>query len=408
MPNEDDSERNGVPATGGPVIWGGVDVTEEMRPALQKSTLWTGMTNEERWKVIQGEMALLTRRKRSLEDWITVGEAIEIFQQEIVAQSGGLNNMGTPYNRAWKRLAPQQMSDMDAPKRSRIHTIWRERNVLRAWWETVPGPQRDRWGNPATILKEYERAQRTALTDPPRDEDENQPRRREPSGRRGTLATLDEATQNNYASTEDLRGVVRHVVEVTGGPSPLNFDLSTPEMRYESWGNFRQIYGGLHGNEAMQHFLEIGIADMRDEGVWVPGSNFAEDEPAEIAAYWYRLDPEKAMQVARAIEALWRAQRGLPEPEPTTPQPRAQRRPTPAADNRVEPPPSLDEIADGYANHRVRFADGHVRNYYWESDAEARAQAQHIATSYPPTRVISIVRLSADGSEKPIFVTRPH
>jgi hypothetical protein len=292
-------------------FYGAVDVAAEMRAATEQSLLWRHMTDDERKTVVEGEMVLTVRGKRNLEDWIKVGEAVHYLQQEAGEQAGA--NVGRLYNAAWRRLATPQLRDLTPPIRTRAVWVWEQREVLRTWWATVRPRDRQKWNYPHSIQTAWQRMHGLMVpnrTDEDHDE-EHLPRRSDTStavDRRSNRAAMADLLSQTQATLDEVRDVVRQV----GGDTPLVYDLSTPEMIYESFDNFRQIYGGVHDDAAVQQFLEVGRETMQDEGLWVPGRDLLNDSDDEVAQYLYQLlGEERVMRIVRKIEALWRAERGL-------------------------------------------------------------------------------------------------
>ena len=293
------------------VMWGAVDVTDEMRDTSQLSLLWIGLSDGEREIVIEGEMALTARRKRKFDDWLKIGEASLLLQDEVKRQSNSTSNRGKRYNRFWRELAPPQLRELSYADRTHAVDLWQARDAILAWWETVPSKQRDRWNHPLVIKRAFERARHIAMASPTRDEDdEDRPRRREPAVPRGQAAAIDDATVRLHDAVDRIEdrveGTARH------------FDLSTPQLVHESAESFREIYGGVHGDEAVQQFTEA----LRDANPnWAPGSDWWHDDPEEIAGYLLAGDEQKAVQIARAIIRKYRAarrQRRADQPAPAT------------------------------------------------------------------------------------------
>ena len=115
--------------------------------------------------------------------------------------------------------------------------------------------------------------------------------------RRSNASAMADLIRQAQGTMDDIREVVRQI----GGDSALVYDLSTPSLVYESASNFHQIYGGVHGDAAVQQFTEA-LRDANPE--WVPGSDWFGDDIDEVALYWYQRDPERAVQIAQTILRL--------------------------------------------------------------------------------------------------------
>jgi hypothetical protein len=284
------------------VMWGAVDVSQEMHDTLQQALLWTGLDDDERGIVIEGEMALASTRKRKFEHWIKIGEALKLLQEEVMRQSNATSNRGKRYNKFWNALAPTELKRMGRSDRARAIDLWEHHEPLLAWWDTVKPNQRDRWNHPLIILREFERAQRIGLNSPPHDEDDEDRPQRRPDRRAGQAAAIDDAT----AKLHDAADLIKERVT-----PDLNFDLSTPELIRDSAENFLALYGG-DGKESIQQFTEA-LRDANTE--WKPGADFWHDEPEEIAAYLLAGDEQKAVKVARAILDLYNKSRKRRSPK---------------------------------------------------------------------------------------------
>jgi hypothetical protein len=288
------------------VMWGAEDVTEEMRVAMGHMLLWRHMSDDERRIVVEAWMSLTTMDKRGFKDWLKIGEGVHYLQQEVEEQAG--SSSGRRYNRAWQELAPPPMREFTANMRSRCVWLWRNKDVLLAWWETVDADKRRRWNHPYTIQLNYERHRPNAWTNPPHGEEaEHSPRRSTAADRRSNRSAMADMIRDAHGTVDEMRDFVRQI----GGDSPLFYDLSSPSLVYESADNFHQVYGGVHGDAAVQQFSEAIRDILQDARVWVPGSNFDNDSDDEIALYLYRrLQPgERAMRIARKVAALWQAER---------------------------------------------------------------------------------------------------
>jgi hypothetical protein len=194
----------------------------------------------------------------ALGDWLEIGQAIDLLEDEVIRQSGA--SCGRRYSRAWQQLAPEQIRQMAQPNRSHAKWLWLNRATVQNWLNTVPADRRDRWGHPLTIKIQYERAQRIAIVDPPREADaEERPRpHADPTRtRRAAAAALDEQVVRIDHSTERLRDVAGDMEMITGRrATSLTCDLSSQELAAESADNFWQVYGGLPGAQGVQWFIE--------------------------------------------------------------------------------------------------------------------------------------------------------
>jgi hypothetical protein len=189
MPTEHDTNDTGgqqpppeiiPPTPAQTVLVGAVDVTTEMRDVVQQSLRWTGLSDDERQIVIEGELALTAHRKRGALDWFKVGEAAKVLRDEVVRQSNSTDHRSGQYSRVWGTLAPPQLKLSSHRDRADAVKLWEASDAILLWLASLRPQQRDRWHHPTTILRRFELARRIALTPAERDtEDEDRPRRRD-------------------------------------------------------------------------------------------------------------------------------------------------------------------------------------------------------------------------------------
>jgi hypothetical protein len=115
-------------------------------------------------------------------------------------------------------------------------------------------------GHPLVIRRAFERAQRVAITDPPRDEPDSPPPNPEATARRrrAAAAALDEAVVRVDQSTDRLRDTVSDMEVITGRRiTPLEYDLSTDQLTAESARNFYEVYGAAYDDRILQFANEL-------------------------------------------------------------------------------------------------------------------------------------------------------
>jgi hypothetical protein len=326
----------------GTILYGAEDVTAEARDIWILSLQWNGLDDNDRQKVVEGALAMTARHKRGFNDWLKAGEALALLRKEIKQRSNDADR-GRRYNRFWKELAPAPLRQIAYHTRTHAVWLWENQERVSVWWATVTVEQQLKWSDPLTIKRQFDRAH--PPTDPPHDDNEDeQPRPRE-RPRRGQAAAIDEATQTLHGTVDRVDHVVRNLEAVTGGSGALDYDLSTPELIYQSADNFRAIHGGVYGDEALAQFTEA-LRDTNPERVsgpeWVPGSNWWGDSEDEVAGFHYRHDPERAVRIANKILGLRRADRRRAR-QPTQAEPDRVMRPAISGQNCEDPsePPRL-------------------------------------------------------------------
>jgi hypothetical protein len=238
----------------------------DVRLAHAKALLWRGLTDEEKLIVVNGELTLGQRRRRTMGDWLAIGHAIALLDEEVIRQAGAIH--GRRYNKFWAELAPDQIKEMSSANRAHARWLWLNREEIQRWWDAQPANQRDKWGHPLTIKQRYERSTHIALTDPPRDEETGRPPPNPEATmrrRRAAQAALDEVAVRVDQSVDSLRDVTHDMEVITGRRvTPLHYDLSSPELIKESAHNFWQICGAQFGDEAIKHFAQALLAIVRE------------------------------------------------------------------------------------------------------------------------------------------------
>jgi hypothetical protein len=208
---------------------------------LQRFLHRAGITDDDHQHIIiKGELTLTERRARGFVDWLEIGHAVEIIQEEVARQTNSTNPRGRRYSDAFARIAPDRLRLLSPTDRSHAIWLWQNRDQVQEWYRGRSQNERDKWTHPYTIRHHYKRT----TGDGRREFEPATPDRR----RRSAQAAIDEATQ-------DLRGVVDNVMAVSGGASALIFDLSTSELAFESARNFVDIYQPQFNRQGLEWFI---------------------------------------------------------------------------------------------------------------------------------------------------------
>lgn len=120
---------------------------------------WQDVTAELQQVFVEGEQALRTHRQ-GLERVFRIGHAFAAMQQEAMRRSHSNNPIGKRYNEAWDALThpTPELTKVNKTDRSQYVWCYEHRPQLEAWWPTLADNQRDRWGHPDTIKKQYLKA----------------------------------------------------------------------------------------------------------------------------------------------------------------------------------------------------------------------------------------------------------
>ena len=174
--------------------------------------------------------------------------------------------------------------------------------------------RRDKWGHPLVIKKEFERARGIAISDPPRDEPDRPPPNPETAARhrQRNAAAFDEARHQLIEVVEISRENALETAAMLGRRlTPLEYDLSTPQLIQESARNFYEVYG--EDDEAILAFAKAlqGIVRVHRAEGYHPRRQ--RSQPAASVE-------GEAVAEAEAVEAVETA------PEPPRPRRRRQNR----------------------------------------------------------------------------------
>jgi hypothetical protein len=120
---------------------------------------WQDLTDELRKVFSEGEEALRTHRA-GLPRVVRIGRAFSEMQQEAMRRSHSNNPIGKRFNEAWAALVhpTPEMTKVNKTDRAQFMWCYQNRELLETWWLTLAENQRDRWGHPDTIKKQYLKA----------------------------------------------------------------------------------------------------------------------------------------------------------------------------------------------------------------------------------------------------------
>jgi hypothetical protein len=123
---------------------------------LQQSEQWTGLTEDERDCVIETEIALLSRMRRSLYDNLLIGRGLSVFQRYIMQITGADSPRRQAYRTAFNGLAPPEIKAMPSSRRAEYIWLWVNRAVVEPWWDSRDERTRRRWNTPDVIRLHYQ------------------------------------------------------------------------------------------------------------------------------------------------------------------------------------------------------------------------------------------------------------
>jgi hypothetical protein len=121
---------------------------------------WQDVDDELRQVFTEGEKALQTLRQ-GLNRVFRIGRAFAALRQEAMRRSHSNNPIGKRFNEAWGALVipTPELTRVNKTDRSQFMWCYEHREQLAAWWPTLAQNQRDRWGHPDTIKKQYLKTQ---------------------------------------------------------------------------------------------------------------------------------------------------------------------------------------------------------------------------------------------------------
>jgi hypothetical protein len=103
-------------------------------------------------------------------DWMAVGEALDIGRSECMRLARSNEPRGRAYTETFSKwLAENGFADIDKGTRSRLDEIMRNRPAIEAWRATLASNERQRINHPSSIWRKWQAARATPTsTDKPR------------------------------------------------------------------------------------------------------------------------------------------------------------------------------------------------------------------------------------------------
>jgi hypothetical protein len=127
-------------------------------------------------------------------DWLAIGEALQIGRQDAMAAAGTNQPAGSKYNAVFGEwLARHQFDDIDKSDRSRLMEVMDNLAAVNVWRETLTQTARLRYNHPNTVLRKWK-----ATVAPKKPKDESKPTLRD----------------TNIHLSEELETMKAHVAEL--------------------------------------------------------------------------------------------------------------------------------------------------------------------------------------------------
>jgi hypothetical protein len=259
------------------------------------------------------------------EDWVLVGQALDIGRGEAMRRTGSNQPRGRGYNEAFSAwLQKNGFAEIDKGTRSRLAECMEHRAEIEQFRADLGLGERLRLNHPNSVWRHWRSSIKV----------------KEPAARKKPAAdAIEEAVGRLHNTVDDI--------ERTTGRAAPSYDLSTPALIRESAGNFIEVYGGIYGDDAVRQFagsvarttegLCAYQADPSQEAGSDPSATFEFDLSPEHLDASVRSFVESAGEAdaRRLLDALSKA-----IPPAKKPRKRAHRRP---AGDAIEQPATADE-----------------------------------------------------------------
>lgn len=177
---------------------------------------WQGMSAERSAAIFAGRDAIQVNRK-SLERILAIGCAFETLQIEAMERSHSSSPTGRRYADTYillQKPVPELWErSIDSSTRATYVQCWQHRRDIAVWWHTVPQNQRDRWGHPKTVLRQWQKSTSAPV-----------------GKKRGSRATTKSVVEELSTAVDRVSAAADDIEVKKSGI----YDLSTPELRRES------------------------------------------------------------------------------------------------------------------------------------------------------------------------------
>jgi hypothetical protein len=198
---------------------------------LKGSLLMNDADNLEQDAVNHGRDARLRlKQDQTFEDWLLVGQALEIGRQLAMRRAYTNQPVGRAYNTAFSDwMATNGFGDIDKGTRSRLADIMAHRPEIETWRQKLPQSERLRKNHPNSIWRGWTLDKRK----------DGQPvedaQKTTPKPRKGAAGAIEDAVDRLHAQVDNIE-------DLTGSARALVFDMSEERIA-ESVTNFIEIYG---------------------------------------------------------------------------------------------------------------------------------------------------------------------
>jgi predicted DNA-binding ArsR family transcriptional regulator len=134
------------------------------------------------------------KREKNWNDWIKVGEALQVGREWAMNQAMTNKPEGKGYNMAFSEwLARYKLDDMDKGDRSRLFTVMDSIGMIEDWRRTLTMTERLRLNHPNAVLRKWQKA-----VEPPKPDD-GKPTLRD------SVANLSEELQASHQTIAQLQ-----------------------------------------------------------------------------------------------------------------------------------------------------------------------------------------------------------
>ena len=162
---------------------------------------------QEAWKNLQNE--------QNYNDWIKVGEALQIGRTQAMAEAGVNTPSGKGYNIAFgKWLKKYQLDTMDSGDRTRLFDIMANKVPIEEWRSTLPLTERLKLNHPNSIWRKWKAREQAK-----KPKDPNKP----------TLTDVNIQLQEQLdASKREIEGLKAHAAELEAARTTPTVEAALP------------------------------------------------------------------------------------------------------------------------------------------------------------------------------------
>ena len=162
---------------------------------------------QEAWKNLQNE--------QNYNDWIKVGEALQIGRTQAMAEAGVNTPSGKGYNIAFgKWLKKYQLDTMDSGDRTRLFDVMANKVPIEEWRSTLPLPERLKLNHPNSIWRKWKAREQAK-----KPKDPNKP----------TLTDVNIQLQEQLdASKREIEGLKAHAAELEAARTTPTVEAALP------------------------------------------------------------------------------------------------------------------------------------------------------------------------------------